>query len=115
MKWSVCASDHRRRAITIPIPSAPRAHGAWGGTKATAGARISPATSGIEARLALHVVLRLSIRALAGTTSKPNSVIRAGTRISVAGGADETGSGVSPMAFLSMNFDLGVIHPALGT
>ena len=78
-EWSVCSSVQRRRAVSRLIPRAPRAHGAWGGTRATAGATTSPAASAIAVRRARHPVLRASIRASAGTTSNPKSVMCTGT------------------------------------
>ena len=78
-EWSVCSSAQRRRAVSRLIPSAPRAHGAWGGTRATAGATTSPTASAIAARRARHPVLRASIRASAGTTPNPKSAMCAGT------------------------------------
>ena len=78
-EWSVCSSAQRHRAVSRLIPSAPRAHGAWGGIRAAAGAAISPAASAIATRRARHPVLRASMRASAGTTSNPKSVMCAGT------------------------------------
>ena len=82
------SSAQRRRAVRRLIPSTPRAHGAWGGTKAAAGAAISPAASAIAARRARHPVVRASIRASAGATPNPKSVMCAGTETPVARSSD---------------------------
>ena len=94
-EWSVCSSAQRRCAVRRPIPSAPRAHGAWGGTRAAAGTAISPAASAIAARRARHLVLRASIRASARTTSNPKSLICAGTETPVVKELGDAGSGIS--------------------
>lgn len=89
-EWRVCSSAQRRRAVRRLIPSAPRAHGAWGGTRATRGATINPAASAIAVRRARHPALRACIRASAGTSSNPKRVMRAGTE--TPGGKDSSDS-----------------------
>ena len=105
-KWSVCSSAQRRRAVRRAIPSAPRAHGAWGGTNAARGAAIKPAASAIAARRALHPTLRVSTRTSAGTSSNPKSVMRAGTE-TPAGEDSSDGSGFSGLVIFGRRKNLG--------